>query len=96
MNQTALNPNHAVPIVVERHGRQLNLTVTPQLDPKEGMGVGGWAGEQNVQIGEILNGSGAQAAGLQPGDLFMTVNGQPVVSAVTVQQAVIHSGRQTS
>jgi regulator of sigma E protease len=81
-----------VPIVVERHGRSLNLTVTPRLDPKDGVGVGGWVGEQNVQIGDVLKGSGAQAAGLRPGDLFMTVNGQAVVSALTVQQAVVHSG----
>jgi regulator of sigma E protease len=92
MTQTALNANHALPVVVERHGRRVELTVTPQLDAKDGMGVGGWVGEQNVQIGDVLKGSGAQAAGLQPGDLFVNVNGQPVVSALTVQQAVIHSG----
>jgi regulator of sigma E protease len=91
LTEEALNPNHAITGVIERGGKKLVFTVTPRLDAKEGIGTVGWSGEQNVQIGEVLKGSPAQAGGLQPGDLFMKVNGQAVASAVTVQQAVFHS-----
>lgn len=86
-----LNANHAMPVVVERHGQRVTLSVTPSMDPKEGVGTIGWIGEQNIQIGEIQPGSPAQAAGLKPGDLFLSIDGQAVASPVTVQQAVIHS-----
>jgi regulator of sigma E protease len=92
ITQEALNANRAMPVVVERHGQRLNLSVTPRLDPQEGVGSIGWIGEQNIQIGEIQAGSPAAAAGLKPGDLFLNIDGQAVASPVTVQQAVIHSG----
>ena len=91
IEQEMLNANHTMDLVVERSGRRVNLTVTPRMDPKEGVGTIGWVGEQNIQIGEIQPGSPAQKAGLKPGDLFLNVDGQAVVSPVTVQQAVVHS-----
>jgi regulator of sigma E protease len=91
LTEEALNPNHAITGVIERGGKKLVFSVKPRLDPKEGIGTVGWSGEQNNQIGDVLNGSPAQAGGLQPGDLFMKVNSQPVVSGVTVQQAVFRS-----
>ncbi len=56
--------------------------------------MAGWDGEQDVQIGQVLKGSPAEAAGLLPGDLLISVNGQPIASAFTVQQAIIHSAWQ--
>ena len=87
----AFSANHPLPVVVNRHGRDLHLTVIPRMDPKEGIGTAGWSGEQDVQISEVNPNSPAAAAGLKPGDLLMDVNGKPIVSAVTVQQAIIHS-----
>lgn len=87
----ALNANHPINGVVERHGQKIPFTVTPAMDPKQGIGVAGWGGEQNIQVGEVLENSPAARAGLQTGDLFMMVNGQQVASPVTVQQAIIHS-----
>jgi regulator of sigma E protease len=89
VTQTALNANRALPVIVERHGKQLNVTVTPQMDPKEGIGTAGWNG--GVEVGQVLKNSAAQAAGLRRGDSFVSVNGQPVASAETVRQAVIRS-----
>jgi regulator of sigma E protease len=89
--QEALNANHTMDVMVDRHGRQLKLSVTPRMDPKEGIGSIGWIGEQNIQIGEIQAGSPAAGAGLKPGDLFLNVDGQAVASPVTVQHAVVHS-----
>ena len=90
--QEALNANHPIDGLLERHGQRIPFRVTPRMDPKQGIGVAGWGGEQNIQVGEVQPGSPAAQAGLKPDDLFMTVNGQQVASPVTVQQAIIHSG----
>jgi regulator of sigma E protease len=92
LTEEALNANHAIQVGVERAGKRLNFSVTPRMDPKEGIGTAGWSGELNVQIGDVVKGSPAETAGLQPGDLFTKVNGEAIASAVTVQQAVVHSG----
>ncbi len=91
LTEETLNANHAISGAVERHGARVNFSLTPIMDPKEGIGRAGWTGEQNIQIGDVLKDSPAKAAGLQAGDLFITVNGQPVNSTLTVQQAVFHS-----
>lgn len=88
--QEALNANHPLSLVVDRNGHKLRFSVTPRMDPKQGVGVAGWAGD--VQIGEVLKGTPAQAAGLLPGDVLIRINNQPVASPATVQQAVMRSG----
>jgi regulator of sigma E protease len=92
LTQEALNANHPLQITVERQGQKLSFTVTPSMDSKQGIGVAGWSGQQDVQIGDIMKDSPAQAAGLRTGDVFVTANDQPVTSAVSVQQVVFHSG----
>ena len=90
ITEEALNANHAVPVVVERQGQRLVLSITPRMDAKEGIGVAGWRGD--VEVGEVAKGGPAQAAGMRSGDLFISVNGQPVESILTVQQAITKSG----
>lgn len=92
--QEALNANHPIDGMIERHNQRIPFRVTPHMDPKQGIGVAGWGGEQNIEVGEVQPGSPAEQAGLKPNDLFMTVNGQQVASPVTVQQAIIHSKGQ--
>ncbi|HEX3683916.1 MAG TPA: RIP metalloprotease RseP [Bryobacteraceae bacterium] len=91
MTLESLNANRALPVIVDRHGRRLSYSVTPKMDPKEGIGVAGWNGEEDVQIGQVLKNSPAEAAGLRPGDLLLSVNEQPVVSPVVLRQAVVQS-----
>ncbi len=89
--QEALNANHPIPVTVVRHGKRITASVTPQMDPKQGVGDAGWSGELDIQVGTVQSGSPAQLAGLKTGDVFVKVNGQPVGSLVTVRQAVFHS-----
>ncbi len=91
LTQEALNPNHPVPVIVERQGKSLNIVVTPDLDQKQGIGVVGWNGDPDVELGEVLKDSPAQAAGLRPGDLLISVNGHPVSSMEIVTQQVVGS-----
>lgn len=90
LTQEALNANHELQLLVVRKGQQLPVSVTPRMDPKDGIGVAGWRGD--VQVGEVQKGSPAQAGGLEAGDLLIGVNNQPVESILTVQQAIIRSG----
>ena len=87
----SLNANHAIPVVVERHGRRMSFAVAPKMDPKQGVGVAGWEGDGDVQIEQVAKGSPAESSGLQPGDLLLSVNDQPIVSLATVQENVIHA-----
>jgi regulator of sigma E protease len=89
LTEEALNANHPVPVRIQRGGEELHFDVTPRMDAKEGIGVAGWRGD--VQVAEVSKGSPASAAGLKAGDLFIDVNGQPVESVYTVQQAISHS-----
>jgi len=88
--EEALNANHPLPVVVKRNGQDLRVSVTPKMDPKDGIGVAGWRGD--VQVDKVAKGSPAEAAGMRAGDLFINVNGQPVESVLTVKQAIIKSG----
>ncbi len=47
--QEMLNGNHAMDVVVLRNGQRLNFSVTPQIDPKQGIGIIGW-GYGNIEI----------------------------------------------
>ncbi len=91
LTQEALNANHAIPVTVVRHGKQMAFQVTPQMDPKQGIGDAGWNGEPAVQVGLVQKGSPAEQAGLRVGDVFVRLNGKPVGSIVAIRQAVFHS-----
>ncbi len=90
-NKVAFNANRSLPIVVDRHGQDLRLTIVPKMDPQYGMGEAGWSGAQDVEIMRVLAGSPAAAAGFQPGDRLLKINGQPILSAKTIRQTEIHS-----
>jgi regulator of sigma E protease len=92
ISQEIVSAGKNLNVTVERNSKPLNFNVTPELDSKEGVGLIGWSGEQNIQIGTVMPGGPAQKAGLTPGDVFMTANGEKVVSVFTVRQIVTHSG----
>ncbi len=87
----ALNPNHPLPVVVQRKGARLEFTVVPDLDQKQGIGIAGWNGDPDVELDSVQKNSPAEAAGLHPGDLLISVNDKPVLSAEVVTQQVVSS-----
>lgn len=91
LTQEALNANHPLQVVVNRHGKDIDLSVTPHMDPKEGIGVVGWSGSTPVEVGDVMAGSPAAQAGLKSGDVFIRVNGKSIASPLAVQQAVLHA-----
>jgi regulator of sigma E protease len=64
-----------LPVWVERGGETLHLTMTPNLDEKQGVGRIDWTQESEVEVGSIQRGMAADRAGLQPGDVLVSANG---------------------
>jgi regulator of sigma E protease len=81
-----LSPGHALPLVVERNGQRVSLTIAPTARTEEGETIGSLDfvpdnGGFPVVINEVTNDAPAAQAGIQPGDRVLAINGQPVRSA---------------
>ena len=74
---------------VERNGKVIETVVTPVLDDRIGVGFAGWAPQAEVQVTEVWG--PAEKAGIQKGDLLVSVNGLPIHSAYTLQDAIKNS-----
>jgi regulator of sigma E protease len=93
LSQEMVSAGKPLPVVVQRNGKPVTFSVTPQMDPKEGVGQVGWGGgQQNVQIESVAANGPAQKAGFAAGDIFLTANGAKVFSGAIVRQIVSHSG----
>jgi regulator of sigma E protease len=71
-------------LVVERDGKELPLSVTPELDKSTGMGRIGVYFWMEPVIEEISAGSPAETAGLKKGDRIQSVNGQELPYTVAL------------
>jgi regulator of sigma E protease len=91
LNEAALNARHALPVTVERHGRRINYSLTPDLDEQQGIGVVGWNADPDVELETVEAGAPAAQAGLHQGDLLISINHQPILSTPDVIQQVVHS-----
>lgn len=80
--------NHPLSVWIERNGERKLVTVTPALDPKTGIGVAGWGEQSQIEIASVLSGQPAAKAGLQPGDIIVSVDGQPIRSTPKVHDIV--------
>ncbi len=80
----------SVPVEVERDGvlRHLILAV-PGDDLMSEMPDIGWAPEGRVLLTDIVVGSPAAEAGIEPGDILLSIDGEPIV---TTQQVVVTVG----
>jgi len=86
-----LSAEHPLDVWAERKGESLHFTVTPDMDPKESIGVAGWYGEPDVMLGEVVPNHPAEKAGLKVGDLIVSVEGEPINSAERLQQIIAKS-----
>ncbi len=93
--ETIANPREiasakkAMDVYVVRNGQRLNFSVTPIYDEKQGIGYAGWMQETDVQMGGYCcNIDAAEKAGLQRGDIFVSVNSVPIHSATRFQEVI--------
>lgn len=88
-----LSPGRPLPLIVERNGQHIPLTLTPTAVTEDGETAGFLDfvpdyGDVPVVVREIEPNTPAAEAGLQPGDHILAVNGQPVRSAEQVTQFI--------
>jgi regulator of sigma E protease len=90
----AASAGHPLSVWVERNGARKLVTVTPILDPKTGYGFAGWGEQSEIEIASALANSPAAKAGLQPGDIIVSVDGQAVHSTPKVHDIINHNAGQ--
>jgi regulator of sigma E protease len=73
-----INPEKPLPIVVERDGKIMRLTVTPNLDKSSGAGRIGVYSWTDPVIDAVVPGGPAAVAGLESGDRIERVNGETI------------------
>jgi regulator of sigma E protease len=88
-----LSPGQPLPVVVERNGQRVQLTLTPTAHVEDGETAGFLDfipdyGDLPVIVREVEPNTPAAEAGLQPGDRILAVSGQPVKSAEQVTQFI--------
>jgi len=88
-----LSPNKPLPLVVQRDGQQVQLTIKPKPFTRDGETAGELGfipdyGNVTVFISEVVSGTGAESAGLKPGDTILSVGGEQVKSSEQVTQYI--------
>jgi regulator of sigma E protease len=83
---------HQLSVWIVRNGERKLVQVTPVLDAKTGAGFAGWGEQSDIEIGSDLPNSPAAKAGLQPGDIIVSVDGQPIHSTPKVHDLIHRNG----
>jgi regulator of sigma E protease len=81
-----------MPVVLDRGGKTVVTSVTPVLDEKNGVGYAGWYGQIEIQVERLVAGMDAARAGLQPGDVLVSANGQPIHNIQKLHEVIRAGG----
>ena len=85
------SPFKTLRVGVERDGEQLEFPVTPEAEKTMGIGDAGWEEETPVRLGLTSPGRPAAEAGIQPGDVLLSMNGEKVISWRQVPDSIQRS-----
>ncbi|HJT26509.1 MAG TPA: RIP metalloprotease RseP [Pyrinomonadaceae bacterium] len=88
-----LSPGRPLPVVVNRNGQEVSLTVTPTTHMENGEAAGTLDfipdyGGLPVVVVQVNQGSPAEAVGLKENDRFISIDGQDVRSSAQVTEYV--------
>jgi len=88
-----LSPGRPLPVVVNRNGSEISLTITPATRVENGEAAGYLEfipdyGGLPVVVGEVQSGSPAEAAGLKEGDRFLKIGGEDIKSSAQVTEYI--------
>jgi regulator of sigma E protease len=75
--------NSTVMVEVDRDGSRIELPLAIGSD-RQGLGEAGWTQASPVRLGSVLEGMPAAAADVQPNDLLIAINDQPIVAVEQV------------
>src|SRR5689334_695603 len=98
--EALLSPNRPLPIIVDRNGTQMSLTITPSVRTENGDQAGFLDfvpdyGGLPVMVGDVFSGSPAEEAGLKTGDRLVKIGDQDVRSSAQVTEYIRgHGGQQ--
>lgn len=87
--KVAGNPGQPMRVTVERDGKEITASLTPDMDKRDGIGTAGWAEQMEIQIGGIQKGMDAERQGLKPGDILVSINGKPIRSTYKIREEVV-------
>lgn len=73
---------------VMRNGEKTNITVFPILSEYEGLRRVGIAPSSRLIVGDVMENSPAQIAGLEPGDEITSIDGKPVFHFSTLSERI--------
>ena len=88
-----LSPGKPLPVVVNRNGSDISLTITPTARTENGETAGFLDflpdyGGLPVVVGDVFSGSPAEEAGLKSGDRLVKIGGESVKSAAQVTEYI--------
>ena len=88
-----LSPGQQLPVVINRNGQEMPLTITPSARTENGETAGFLDfipdyGGLPVVVGEVAPGSPAADAGLKEGDRFISIGGEDVKSSAQVTEYI--------
>ena len=80
------SPGHGIPVKFERRGERREAVLTPETDPKDGIGLAGWSTQTEFQIRSFDKRSAGPKEGLKKDDLLVSANGQPIRSIALLRE----------
>ena len=70
--------NKTLPLLIQRDGKTIHVALTPEADPKTGLGVAGWLPQTEVEVGGLIAGMDAERKGLRRGDQLVSIDGEAI------------------
>ena len=88
MQVAAMEGGTPSPLHIRRNGRDTDLTLTPEMDPRFGIALTGMLGEWEVTINKLMPNMPAEQSGLKVGDVIESVDGTKIPSSMALVEMI--------